>query len=81
MENSASLEVGEIVEDDEAVFPLVGRRGPCSVEGADLVQLPLWLTGEEAEALTYMCATSAANTDAEQIILSKLGNLLRAFRR
>ena len=46
------------------------------------VQLPLWLSGEEAEMLVSLCLTSLTSAgEAEHGLFVKLGDYLRAFER
>jgi hypothetical protein len=43
--------------------------------------LPLWLTAAEAETLVVLCAGSLAHHgEAEDDLLNKIGEILRAFR-
>jgi hypothetical protein len=79
MRNTVRLKIYEPPSRNEP--ELFGRYGSCSVEAEDVAQLPLWLSEEEAETLTLLCATAASETSGEERLLHKLGDLLRAFRR
>ena len=46
------------------------------------VQLPCWLSEEEAEALIVLCASSPRSAgEVERRLFAKLGEISRAFRR
>ena len=46
------------------------------------VQLPCWLSEEEAEALIMLCASSPRSAgETERRLFAKLGEICRAFRR
>lgn len=79
MHNIAHLDAQDALDLNEP--KLVGGYGPCSVEAAEVTQLPLWLTGEEAETLALLCASAGASAPGEERLLHKVGDLLRAFRR
>lgn len=79
MHNTVRLEIYEPLTRNKP--KLFGRYGSCSVEAEDVAQLPLWLSKEEAETLTVLCATGSSEDFGEERLLQKLGELLRAFRR
>jgi len=81
MDNIAHLDVFDELDHLDPEPRLDGHHGPCSVATTAIVQRPLWLTADEAEMLTLLCATSRSIAPGEERLFRKVGDLLRAFRR